>query len=129
MEGVETSWQRIPGTTAITRLIDSLISAFVISRPEASVPMLVRLYQNLQQLPDAYWKEQKVKEVKELIEACGGLWLEAACNAEYAVQGDTLSLQVTVNDRAGITSRLVKVGLQHDPDVDRKSTRLNSSHT
>ncbi|MFM7838244.1 MAG: PIG-L family deacetylase, partial [Chitinophagaceae bacterium] len=117
MEGVETSWQRIPGTVTIAKLIDSLITGFVISRPEASVPMLVRLYQNLQQLPEAYWKEQKVKEVKELIEACGGLWMEAACNAEYAVQGDTLSLQVTVNDRAGITSRLVKVGLQNDPDA------------
>jgi LmbE family N-acetylglucosaminyl deacetylase len=106
MSGVTTSWARVDGGQQIEPLVDQLVASYSLSNPEKSVPALVNLYKQLTGLKDGYWKSQKLKEVQQLIEACGGLWLEATVHSPYAAQGDTLNVSMVVNNRGGMSADL-----------------------
>lgn len=99
MEGVITSWDRVPDGGKIGALIDQLIRDYSLSNPEKSVPGLAVVYKAISGLKDGYWKTQKLKEVGQLIEACSGLWLEATVRNPYAVQGDSLAVSFVLNNR------------------------------
>jgi LmbE family N-acetylglucosaminyl deacetylase len=101
MDGVETSWRRVDGGERIAGMVSRVIQDFSLEHPERSVSGLVDIYKTMEQLPDGYWKTEKIKEVKELIADCGGLWLEAVTRTPYAVQGDSLAITVVVNNRLG----------------------------
>ena len=101
MDGVVTDWNRVEGAQAISGMIDQVIRDFSLTEPEKSVPGLVGIYKAIYQLPEGYWKHQKLQEVKDLIADCSGLWLEAVVRAPYAVRGDSLSIAYVVNDRLG----------------------------
>lgn len=109
LNGVNTTWQRVPGSEKVQRAIEELITSYSITNPEKSVPKLVDLYRQLQTLPDVYWKTQKLIEVKRLIELCSGLWLEATTNMAYAVQNDSIRFNFTVNNRLGNNITLQKI--------------------
>ncbi|HEY4107577.1 PIG-L family deacetylase [Puia sp.] len=99
MDGVETSWRRVEGGEKIEGMVKQLIRDFSLLHPEKSVPGLVEVYKAVDQLTDGYWKTQKLKEIKQLIADCSGLWLEAATRTAYAVQGDSLGITVTIDNR------------------------------
>jgi LmbE family N-acetylglucosaminyl deacetylase len=99
MEGVETGWRRVEGGAKIEGMVDRLIKDYSLSNPEKSVPGLAGVYKAITQLKDGYWKTQKLKEVRQLIEACSGLWLEAVVRNPYAVQGDSLAVTFVLNNR------------------------------
>jgi LmbE family N-acetylglucosaminyl deacetylase len=108
MEGVYTNWNRtannhIPDivTSGIQDSIAKIIKTFSSESPEKSVADLVKLYESIDKLADNYWKEQKQNEIKKIIENCSGLFIEAAANTQYAVQGDSLKVTLTVNNRSG----------------------------
>ncbi len=90
LEGVNTSWSRIANTTTLQTLLDRLESEFQPQHPEKSVKTLVEIYTSLLKLEEkdsytAYWKTLKIKECKNLILACGGIWLEATAD-DYRTQ-------------------------------------------
>ncbi len=99
LDNVNATWNRVEGGEKIQSIIDQLIQQFSLSNPEKSVAGLVNLYQELSKLKDGYWKEQKLKETQQLIEACSGLWLEATVGNGYAVQGDSLKITFSVINR------------------------------
>ncbi|HEY4335649.1 MAG TPA: PIG-L family deacetylase [Puia sp.] len=111
MEGVETSWRRVEGGSAIEGMVKQLIKDFSLGHPEKSVPGLADVYKAISQLPDGYWKTQKLKEVKQLIADCSGLWLEAVTRSAYAVQGDSLGITVTLNNRLNAPLSVTDVSL------------------
>jgi len=112
MEGVETDWGRVQNGSEISLLVDQVIKDFSLTEPEKSVPGLVGIYKAISQLPDGYWRTQKLREVRDLIADCGGLWLEATVRAPYAVRGDSLAVSFVMNDRlgAGLTVGGVRLG-------------------
>lgn len=111
MEGVETSWRRVEGGSAIEGLVRQVIRDFSLAHPEQSVAGLVGVYKAIDQLKDGYWKTQKLKEVRELIADCSGLWLEAVTRNAYAIQGDSLGVTVTINNRLNAPLSVADVSL------------------
>jgi LmbE family N-acetylglucosaminyl deacetylase len=99
MDDVVVSWSRVEGGEKIQVLIDQLIQGYSLGEPQKSVPGLVNVYQQIAALKDGYWRTQKLKEVKQLIEACSGLWLEATVRNPYAVQGDSMTIGFVINNR------------------------------
>jgi len=83
------------------KAVNKLIRKFDIARPEKSVPALVSLYKNIEMLPDSYWKEQKLNAIKDLIQNCSGLFMDATTNTQYAVQADSIKINLVVNNRSG----------------------------
>jgi len=106
MDGVDLTWRKVAGAEKISIVIDSLASSFDLFHPERSVKGLVRLYQSINNLPDSYWKNKKLDEVKQLIEQCSGLFIEATTNDQYAVQTDSVRINFSLNDRLGVNATL-----------------------
>jgi len=124
MEGIELSWKRVPGSESIALLIDSLTRHFDLLHPEQSVPGLVQLYRKLNELPDGNWKTQKVKEVRELIAQCSGLFMDVTTSDQFAVQTDSLRFNFIFNNRLGADALLERVTLdQFDSSFTRKLER------
>lgn len=119
MDGVVTTWARVEGGGAIAAQIDAILQQFSVASPERSVPALVKLYQSMAQLPDSYWRNRKMEETQQLIERCSGLWLEAVSGSEFAVQGDSIRINITLNNRLGANIRLKRF------QVDMFDTTLN----
>lgn len=105
MDGVATSWRRVPGGERIEGMVDQAIHDFSLRYPERSVPALVDIYRAIAALPEGHWRTQKLKEVQALIAECSGLWMEAVTRTPYAVQGDALPVTLVLNNRlnAGVS--------------------------
>ena len=113
MDGVDTTWNRVQGSSGILEKIDQIISGYSYTRPDLSVRPLTLLYQDLQKLPESYWKMQKIKEVQQLIEACSGLFMEATAPQAYAVEGDTIRVNINVVNRGYVNMQLRKISLDN----------------
>lgn len=111
MDGVNTNWSRVEGGAAIDAQIDDILKNYSLSNPENSVPALVNLYKALSQLKDSYWKTQKQQEVQHLVEECSGLWMEATTGDEFAVVGDSIRVNIAVNNRLGTDIKLSRIVL------------------
>jgi Uncharacterized proteins, LmbE homologs len=111
MDGVNTSWSRVEGGAAIDAMIDQILAGYSIAHPEQSVPALVKLYTAVKDIKDNYWKTQKLEEIQHLIEMCSGLFMEATSPGELAVQGDTMRVNISLNNRSGVAITLNRVSL------------------
>jgi LmbE family N-acetylglucosaminyl deacetylase len=111
MDGVDLTWKRVRGGEMISKIIDSLSSSFDLLHPENSVRGLVRLYKGIKNLPDGYWKDQKLKEVRQLIEQCSGLFIEATSTDQFAVQTDSVRLNFFVDNRLGVNAVLKSISV------------------
>jgi LmbE family N-acetylglucosaminyl deacetylase len=109
MNGVELGWKRVPGAEPVPVIIDSIAAGFDLLRPDRSVKGLVRLYQVIYNLPENYWKTQKLKEVQQLIEQCSGLFIDATASEQFAVQTDSVRISFACNNRLGTSSILKEI--------------------
>jgi hypothetical protein len=111
MDGVDVSWKRVKGGEAIEKMVNKLIGSFDLLHPANSVEGLVKLYQAIAQLPDGYWKTQKLKEVQQLIEQCSGLFIDATSSQSFAVQTDSVRINFSLNNRLGVNAMLKEITL------------------
>src|SRR6478735_9795826 len=132
-DGVDTSWNRVAGTGEIQQQVNAVIKDFQFEHPEHSVAALVNLYKSLQQLPDNYWKNKKLAEVKQLLIECSGIYAEATTNAEFAVQQQKFNVQFFINKRLNADVSLKSVQLlSFDSSVNTDlsaNTNLGFSHS
>src|SRR5690606_28648362 len=71
-EGIDTSWNRIEGGQNIQPLVTQLLNQYDFKNPSKSVALLVKIYSEIDKLPEGIWKTRKQNEVKELIKDCAG---------------------------------------------------------
>ena len=110
-DGVNTSWSKVKGGEAISQKIAHIIDAYSLLAPAKSVKDLADLYKSISALEPGYWKEKKLREVQQLMEACCGLWMEAYTSEQYAVQTNTLAFNFVLNNRNGSAVTLKKIRL------------------
>ena len=110
MDGVDVSWQKL-NQKNVEDLINGAISKYDLQNPSASLKELVNIYNTVYQLPDGYWKQQKLKELNAVIENASGLFLDATTTAQYAVQGDSLKVTVVANNRTGASVSDIDVSI------------------
>ncbi|MDX2046854.1 MAG: PIG-L family deacetylase [Chitinophagaceae bacterium] len=127
LDGVITGWEKVKGGKVIASAIDVIIKNFSFTQPEKSVASLVKLYQSVEALADGYWKEQKLKEIQKLIEACSGLYMEASTNQEYAVQGDSVRIGFWINNRGGVKAELRNVSFDKFDSSLNKGLAANTN--
>ncbi|MBV9987108.1 MAG: PIG-L family deacetylase [Chitinophagaceae bacterium] len=113
MDGIVTDWSRIPGADGIQGRINTITNAFRLDQPQASVPALIDLYRAIKALPAGNWRDQKLAETQQLIEACAGFFAEATTSQENVVQGDTLRVSFFFNERYKIDAGLKHIRLEN----------------
>ncbi|MBK8521395.1 MAG: PIG-L family deacetylase [Chitinophagaceae bacterium] len=99
-DDVDISWKRT-ADASLANTVNKIIEKFDVSHPERAVAALVDLYKKIEVLKDDYWKEQKLHAVKEIIQNCSGLFMDATTNTQYAIPGDSLKINLVVNNRSG----------------------------
>ena len=110
-DGVDTTWQRVTGGDKIQAQVNSIINDYQFAHPENSVNALVDAYQSIQKLPDGYWKNKKLDEIKQLIIECSGIYAEATTNNEFGVKQQKFTVQFLVNKRLNSNVQLKDVKL------------------
>jgi len=122
-EGIDTSWNRIKGGKAVGELITSIASHFDYANPSASIPDLIKTYAMIQALDEKHWSSLKLEELKRIITACSGLYLEAVAENQEAIPGSTVKLKLETINRSAIPMQLVSVTTL----PDQKNTPMNTA--
>jgi LmbE family N-acetylglucosaminyl deacetylase len=98
MDGVDTTWARIPGGTALIGLIDETIANFNPADPAASVPALFNLREQVRQLKTTdplAW--EKRDDLDRIIQNCLGLRIETLSSVAEVVPGEKIALRHIVS--------------------------------
>jgi LmbE family N-acetylglucosaminyl deacetylase len=109
-DGIDISWKRIKGSEKVAELVDQAIRNYNINFPASSVPVLVRLHQELAKLDQTNNFVQKKKiEVETLIQNCLGLWFESN-PLDYAVTpGDKAAVRINAVRRVDFPVKLTSI--------------------
>ncbi|MGK7397890.1 MAG: PIG-L family deacetylase [Candidatus Cyclobacteriaceae bacterium M3_2C_046] len=107
--GINTSWDQLPGGEQVDNLVQQALDQFDPFNPSAVVPLLVKTYTAIEQVDNTYWKKIKLNELKQIIEACLGLYLEVTADDPTATNGDSLELDFEMINRSPVPVNLEKV--------------------
>ena len=110
-EGVDTSWMRVEGGEAIKNILDKVENDFDFSNPSKSVPDLLQAYKLIQDLKDEHWREFKLKQIKEVLLACSGLYLEGVAANDFATRGENINVAIEAINRSEQKMNLKSVHL------------------
>jgi LmbE family N-acetylglucosaminyl deacetylase len=106
-EGVDTSWNRVKGGASIGKLLSEVEQKFDFKNPSASIPSLITAYEMVQKLEDDHWKEIKSEELKTIIQACAGLYLEGVATQQSVAPGEKLTVKLETINRSPIPMTLL----------------------
>lgn len=105
-EGIDTSWNRVKGGEAIGNILQRVEDNFDFTNPSASIPQLLEAYRLIQNLEDTHWRTYKTEEIKNIIYACAGLYLEAAAETSQATPGESVKLNIEAINRSSYPIQL-----------------------
>ncbi len=110
MDGIDVSWNRVQGGNKITAQIQKIINDFEYQRPERALPALIEVMNAIEKLEEGYWKRQKLSEIKDIIMACAGVWVESYATSAKAALGQPLSIRTdAIVRRPGVEVEIKKV--------------------
>ncbi|WP_299127799.1 PIG-L family deacetylase [uncultured Winogradskyella sp.] len=98
--GIDTSWNRVEGGQVVGNILNAIEKDFNFVNPAAHLPQLLMAYKLLQMVKDEHWKTIKSKELKTIIEACAGLYLEASASLPTSAPNSTLNLKIEALNRS-----------------------------
>ena len=118
MDGVDTTWGRIPLGAEIGRLADEAIAAFNASDPSASVPALLAIKSRLASLSGDPVVEEKRRLLDRALSDCLGLSVETAVSLPEYVPGEAVVMRHTATVRCQVPVKWVAVRY---PGLGRKA--------
>lgn len=101
-EGIDTTWNRVKGGNAIGTILENVQKDFDFKNPEASIAELVKAYDLIQKLEDNHWKTIKSEEIKKIIAACAGLYLETVADVQEVALGSKTKVKQEVINRSSV---------------------------
>ncbi|MGB7784633.1 MAG: PIG-L family deacetylase [Salinimicrobium sp.] len=111
--GINTSWSRLKGGKEIGDILYKVEKNYDFKDPAASLPGLVNAYNLIQNLENEHWKRIKSEEIKDIIAACAGLYLEAAAAEALVTPGEEITLHLEAVNRS--VSKVKLLTLQIEP--------------
>ena len=125
--GIDTSWNRIEGGKSIGNILDSIENNFNYKDPSSHLTQLLEAYKLLQNVKDDHWKTIKTKELKTIIEACAGLYLEVSANSPNAAPNSDVTLNMEVLNRSSANIDLISYNLSTLNKGISKNMKLSSN--
>jgi LmbE family N-acetylglucosaminyl deacetylase len=121
LDGVDTTWNRVPGGAEIGRLTEEAIARFNPEDPAASVPALLAIRSRVSVLPADPVVSDKHQQLDRIIQACIGLEVGTVVDRPEAVPGETLKMRHTAIVRSRIPVRWTAVRY---PSIQRTVTQV-----
>lgn len=106
---IDISWNRVEGGEEIAEMARVLDKYYDPTAPHKSMPGLLRMYSMVDTLQDQYWRNVKLTEIEDIIQAVLGLYLEASTEQATATPGEEVNIQVEVANRSPYSARLMRV--------------------
>jgi len=110
-EGINTTWSRVKGGQEIQKILEQVQEDYDFENPAKSVPALMEAYELIVQLENKHWRAFKTQQIKDIIAACLGLYLEGVSAEPYSTEGERLDIEVEAINRSPV-------------DVELKSVRI-----
>ncbi|GAB2771970.1 PIG-L family deacetylase [Salinimicrobium soli] len=107
--GINTTWSRIKGGKEIGDILYKVEKDFNFKDPSASLPDLVKAYQLIENLENEHWRKIKSEQIREIIAACAGLYMEAVAEAPLATPGEFVKLRLEAINRSSQPMELKSV--------------------
>jgi len=100
-DGIDTTWNRVPGGREAGRLLAQAAHTFDDEHPDRILPLLLKARAAMKDLNDP-WAAKKLGELGETIALVSGVWLDAAADRWALTPGSTVSVRVTALNRSHI---------------------------
>ncbi|QLE02674.1 PIG-L family deacetylase [Galbibacter sp. BG1] len=128
-DGINTSWSRVQGGAAIGKILKEVEGNFNFKNPSQHIPQLLEAYQLIENLKDDYWRTVKRDEIKKIIEACSGLFLEATVEAASAVPGETIAIESAAINRSEVDMTLQKIEIAPTETTQTLQKKLQNNQS
>lgn len=102
--GINTTWNRIKGGGEIGAILYDVEKNFDFLNPSKHLPALLKAYDKIMLLEDNHWKTIKEKQIKEIIEAAAGLYLEVSAIHSSTTPNEPVVLKIEALNRSDITT-------------------------
>ncbi|WP_290696705.1 PIG-L family deacetylase [Lacinutrix sp.] len=126
-DGIDTSWNRVKAGKAIGNILEKVQSNFNFTNPSASIPELVKAFSLIQNIENEHWKTIKTKEIKAIIEACSGLYLEAAASESFSSLNNKIQLNIEAINRSDSNIELLSITKSDDGKTIAKNINLTNN--
>ena len=126
-DGIDTSWNRVNGGGKIGKLLLKVEEEYNFKNPSTSLPDLIKAYQLISVLNDEHWKNIKTKEIKQIIAACSGLYLEAVANNSSTTKNATNTLKIEAINRSNFNISLSSIEVNPLNISEEKEMVLNQN--
>src|SRR3984957_1391044 len=110
-EGIDTTWNRLPGGASVVSILADAIRSFEPAHPERVLPQLVKARPLIAAISDPLAKI-KLGELDEAIALCAGLWVEAEAQAPEVTPGAQAAFTTTVLNRSSANVSLDSVSVE-----------------
>ena len=114
-EGIDQTWNRVPGGAAVGKQIQEVIKTYDAANPSASVAGLEKALLGLATLTigakDHFWFNEKINAISVLMQACAGIYAEATVGEPTLASGGEITVTYDIVNRSGLPIKLEKVRL------------------
>tara|TARA_R110001592_G_scaffold164460_2_gene398611 strand:+ start:78 stop:2597 length:2520 start_codon:yes stop_codon:yes gene_type:complete len=125
--GINTTWNRIKNGGEIGDILYDVERDFDFVNPSKHLPKLMEAYKLIQDLEDAHWREIKEKQLKEIIEACAGLYLEASAVNSSGTPNSSIEVEFEVVNRSNVAIHLTSITSTIDENIIYKGFELEQN--
>ncbi|SFF62474.1 PIG-L family deacetylase [Salegentibacter agarivorans] len=126
-EGIDTSWNKLEGGAEISKILHQVEENYSFTNPAASLPQLLEAYKLIQKLPNEHWRELKTKEIKNIIYASTGLFLEAVASQPSATPKDSVTIKLEAINRSDFPVILSSIELSPNDSKVQPETELKNN--
>ena len=107
--GINTTWNRLKNGGEVGDILYDVEENFDFTNPAKHIPKLLEAYSLINKLEDEHWKKIKRTQIKEIIEACLGLYLEASAVSATAVPNSKIDVNFEVINRSDVAVELTSI--------------------
>ena len=125
--GINTTWNRIKNGGEVGDILYDIEEKFDFVNPSKHLPKLMEAYKMIENLEDTYWREIKEKQLKEIIEACAGLYLEASATSTSGIPNSNIEVEVEVLNRSNAAIELTSITSTIDEKILYKGLQLSQN--
>jgi LmbE family N-acetylglucosaminyl deacetylase len=125
--GINTTWNRLKDGGEIGAILYEIEEDFDFVNPSIHLPKLMEAYQLIQKLEDRHWRIIKEKELKVIIEACAGLYLEVSANSASGAPNTSIEINFEALNRSTIAVELTSVESTIDKKIFLKELDLEAN--
>ena len=125
--GINTTWNRLKDGGEVGAILYKIEEHFDFVNPAIHLPKLMEAYQLIQKLENTHWRSIKEKELKEIIEACAGLYLEVSANSASGAPSTSIEINFEALNRSMIAIELISVTSNIDKKIFLKELDLETN--